>query len=113
MSHNNGNDNNDRAMLAALQAKIAELEAANKTLQTQAKSSGTRELSFKVGEKGGVSVYGMGRFPVSLYVEQWERLFTALPKLQAFIEANRGVLTTKASKVAATVTAPNGAAVTA
>ncbi len=44
--------------------------------------------SFKVGEKGGVSVYGLGRFPVTLYYEQWIRLLDAGEKLRAFLEVN-------------------------
>ena len=49
-----------------LKARLAELE------KSGVRHSG--ELSFKVGEKGGVSVYGLGRFPVTLYYEQWNRL---------------------------------------
>jgi len=51
-----------------LLARIAELEN-----QVGSKKQGS--LEFKVGEKGGVSVYGLGRFPVTLYYEQWVRLF--------------------------------------
>lgn len=49
-------------------------------------------ISFKVGAKGGVSVYGLQRFPVTLYVEQWEALVDAMPDLLGFIDANRGTL---------------------
>jgi hypothetical protein len=49
----------------------------------------TGDLEFKVGEKGGVSVYGLGRFPVTLYYEQWNRLLEAAPRLQAFLEENK------------------------
>jgi hypothetical protein len=45
-------------------------------------------LTFKVGEKGGVSVYGLGRFPVTLYYEQWKALLQAAPELQQYLEAN-------------------------
>jgi len=65
-----------------LKAKLAELE----------KQGGTRRtgsLEFRVGEKGGVSVYGLGRFPVTLYYEQWIRLLEATPQLQAFLEENK------------------------
>jgi hypothetical protein len=54
-----------------------------------------KPLTFKVGDKGGVSVYGMGRFPVTLYVEQWDRLIAAVPELAAYLDANRGRLRTK------------------
>jgi hypothetical protein len=65
-----------------LKARLAELEK---------KGAGRRsgELDFKVGEKGGVSVYGLGRFPVTLYYEQWTRLLDAGPKLREFLEENK------------------------
>jgi len=53
------------------------------------------ELDFKVGEKGGVSVYGLGRFPVTLYYEQWNRLLEATPKLREFLEENKSKLKLK------------------
>ena len=49
----------------------------------------TGELDFKVGEKGGVSVYGLGRFPVTLYYEQWIRLLDASGDLRNFLEENK------------------------
>jgi len=49
-------------------------------------------LEFRVGEKGGVSVYGLGRFPVTLYYEQWIRLLDAADALRAFLEENKGKL---------------------
>ncbi len=67
-------------------ARIAELE------QRLAKG-GT--ISFKVSEKGAVSVYGLGRFPVTLYIEQWESLLSHVNELREFIEANRSKLKTK------------------
>jgi len=68
-----------------LLARIAELEA---RLAGQ-KPAG---LEFKVGEKGGVSVYGLGRFPVTLYYEQWVRLLEHADVLKAFLEENKGKL---------------------
>jgi hypothetical protein len=65
-----------------LKARLAELEN-----QKSGRRSG--ELDFKVGEKGGVSVYGLGRFPVTLYYEQWVRLLDAGEKLRAFLEENK------------------------
>lgn len=53
------------------------------------------ELTFKVGEKGGVSLYGLGRFPVTLYYEQWRRLLAAAPELSDFLEANKSKLKMK------------------
>jgi hypothetical protein len=49
-------------------------------------------LKFKVGEKGGVSVYELGRFPVTLYYEQWTRLLEHADELKAFLEENKGKL---------------------
>jgi hypothetical protein len=65
-----------------LQARIAELE---KQVSSRKKGS----LEFRVGEKGGVSVYGLGRFPVTLYYEQWVRLLDAADGLRAFLEENK------------------------
>ena len=71
-----------------LMAKIAELEK-----QVGGKKSG--KLEFKVSEKGGVSVYGLGRFPVTLYYEQWIRLLDAGEKLREFLEENKSKLKLK------------------
>jgi hypothetical protein len=71
-----------------LLARIAELEK-----RSGAKKSG--KLEFKVGEKEGVSVYGLGRFPVPLYYEQWTRLLDAAGDLQAFLEGNKSRLKLK------------------
>jgi hypothetical protein len=74
-----------------LLARIAELE----------KQAGARKrtgLEFRVGEKGGVSVYGLGRFPVTLYYEQWIRLLEAADGLHAFLEENKGRLKLKEQK---------------
>jgi len=65
-----------------LKARLAELEK-----QGAGRRSG--ELEFRVGEKGGVSVYGLGRFPVTLYYEQWIRLLNAGERLLAFLEENK------------------------
>jgi hypothetical protein len=65
-----------------LKARLAELEK-----QGTGRRSGN--LEFRVGEKGGVSVYGLGRFPVTLYYEQWTRLLDAVPQLRAFLEENK------------------------
>jgi hypothetical protein len=55
----------------------------------------TGELDFKIGEKGGVSVYGLGRFPVTLYYEQWIKLMDAMGKLREFLEENKSRLKLK------------------
>jgi len=71
-----------------LMARIAELEK-----QAATKKAG--KLEFRVSEKGGVSVYGLGRFPVTLYYEQWTRLLDAGEDLRAFLEANKSSLKLK------------------
>jgi len=65
-----------------LLAKIAELEK-----KAEGRKKGA--LEFRVGEKGGVSVYGLGRFPVTLYYEQWIRLLDMAKDLREFLEENK------------------------
>lgn len=77
------------------QPSVAELLAQVAALQAQLKST-ERKLSLKVSEKGALSLYGMGRFPVTLYRGQWERLLAAAPEIKAFIEANAALLAVKA-----------------
>jgi hypothetical protein len=74
-----------------LMARIAELEK-----QAGAKKSG--RLEFKVSEKGGVSVYGLGRFPVTLYYEQWQRLLATANELSAFLEEHKSQLKLKSAE---------------
>ena len=74
-----------------LLARIAELEK-------QAGSRKKGSLEFRVGEKGGVSVYGLGRFPVTLYYEQWVRLLDVGTELRAFLEENKSKLKLKTAE---------------
>jgi len=68
-----------------LQAEIERLRAENEAL----KKPPTRgQLSLRVSEKGGLSVYGLGRFPVTLYREQWERLLGMADEIRRFIQDN-------------------------
>ena len=71
-----------------LKARVAELEK-------QSKGRRTGSLEFRVGEKGGVSVYGLGRFPVTLYYEQWIRLLEQAENLRTFLEENKSKLKLK------------------
>jgi hypothetical protein len=71
-----------------LKARLAELEK-----QAEKKRSGN--LEFRVSEKGGVSVYGLGRFPVTLYYEQWTRLLEVAPDLKNFLAENKDKLKLK------------------
>ncbi|HVP29539.1 MAG TPA: hypothetical protein VMW35_10300 [Myxococcota bacterium] len=59
------------------------------------KQRGSRGVSLKVSEKGGVSVYGLGRFPVTLYKEQWEKLLAMADEIRAFLRENADRLKTK------------------
>ena len=70
-------------MIAALQAKLAIAQA-------------PRKLTLKVSEKGAVSCYGLGRFPVTLYAGQWDRLLSEADTISAFIKANASLLSVKA-----------------
>ena len=72
-----------------LKEKLAQLE---KQVETKKRSG---DLSFKIGEKGGLSVYGLGRFPVTLYYEQWNRLLGAAEDIKAFLEENKSKLKLK------------------
>lgn len=78
--------------------KLARLERENEALKAQVASAGKRGLTMKVGQSGGVSVYGLGRFPVTLYKEQWQRLFGAILEIQAFIREHDSELSVKAPK---------------
>ena len=82
-------DKMETATVEELMAKLASLEAENARIKAEAAArAANRALSCKVSDKGGLSVYGMGRFPVTLYVEQWERLFKNSEMIKAFIKAN-------------------------
>lgn len=72
-----------------------ELKARVAALEKQAGTRRTGELEFRVGEKGGVSVYGLGRFPVTLYYEQWMRLLDASEALKQFLQENKAKLKLK------------------
>jgi len=75
----------------ALHAEVERLKAENAALKAQA----TRGVSIKVSEKGGVSVYGLGRFPVTLYKEQWAKLLDIAADIRAFIKEHDAQLKTK------------------
>jgi hypothetical protein len=80
------------------EATLDELVAENKRLQAQIDAAGKMRnvvISFKVSDKGAVSVYGLGRFPVTLYKQQWERLIPEFKALQAFIDENESRLSVK------------------
>lgn len=62
----------------------------------QMKAQPAKRLALKVSEKGALSLYGLGRFPVTLYRGQWERLIAAQADITTFIEANASLLAVKA-----------------
>ncbi len=74
-----------------LKAELEKLKAENAALKTRT----SRGISMKVSEKGGVSVYGLGRFPVTLYQEQWRKLLDMADDIRAFIKENEGKLKKK------------------
>jgi len=77
-----------------LKSEIEKLRAENEAL----KRSTSKGLSFRVSEKGALSVYGLGRFPVTLYKEQWLRLLDLTEDLRAFIKQNGAQLKSKAQQ---------------
>lgn len=74
-----------------LKAELERLRAENERL----KQTKSRTVSLKVSDKGGVSVYGLGRFPVTLYKEQWSKLLDMADEIRAFIKENESKLKTK------------------
>lgn len=79
----------------AAQPSYAELLAQVEKLKAQAASRQTSRMLVKMSEKGGVSVYGLGRFPVTLYQSQWDALIAFIPEVKAFIEEHRSELAVK------------------
>ena len=75
-------------------AELERVKAENERLRRTA----SRGMSIKVSEKGGVSVYGLGRFPVTLYKEQWVRLLDMADDLRAFIREHDSELKAKAPR---------------
>jgi hypothetical protein len=78
---------NDDQMKAELERLRAENEALKRT--------SSKGLSLRISEKGGVSIYGLGRFPVTLYKEQWLRLLDMAEEIRAFIRGNESHLKSK------------------
>ena len=76
---------------AEMRVELESLRAENAKL----KSKDSAGLSLKVSEKGAVSLYGMGRFPVTLYKEQWLRIVASAPEIEAFIRENDSKLKAK------------------
>ena len=81
---------------AELLAMITKLQADNAALASKlTAASAPRAITMKVSEKGALSIYGLGRFPVTLYRGQWERLLNEAKTIQAFIATNAALLAVK------------------
>jgi hypothetical protein len=80
-----------------MQSELERLRAENAAL----KKTSAKGLSLKVSAKGALSVYGLGRFPVTLYKEQWKKLLDMADDLRAFMAANDSQLKTKETAGAA------------
>ncbi len=78
-----------------IEQKLARLEAENQALREQAERKKDSQLRLKVSEKGGLSVYGLGRFPVTLYKEQWARLLDYTDEIRSFLKDNDALLKAK------------------
>jgi len=74
-----------------VQKELERLRAENERL----KKTASKGVSMKVSEKGGVSIYGLGRFPVTLYKEQWGKLLDMADDIRAFIRDNEASLKAK------------------
>ena len=74
-----------------LKAELERLKAENERLKSQR----GRSVTLKVSEKGGVSVYGLGRFPVTLYKEQWTKLLAMTDEIRAFLKEHDAELKSK------------------
>jgi hypothetical protein len=85
--------------MAEMLAQIASLEAA----LAASKVANQKALTLKIGEKGGVCLYGLGRFPVTLYPNQWFRLLDHKDNILGFIEANKDKLSMEKKAVSAPV----------
>jgi hypothetical protein len=75
----------------AMREELDRLRAENAAL----KKTSAKGISMKVSEKGGLSIYGLGRFPIALYKEQWAKLLDMSDDIRAFLKANDAQLKTK------------------
>ena len=74
-----------------IEAELQRLRAENAAM----KKASSKGLTLKISEKGGLSIYGLGRFPVTLYKEQWLKLLSMTDEIRAYIESNSDKLKTK------------------
>jgi hypothetical protein len=78
-----------------LSAEVERLKAEIAQLKKQAAAKEVKDITWKVSEKGALSIYGLQRFPVSLYKEQWAKIFEKAPEIQAFIRDHDDELKSK------------------
>ena len=81
-----------------LKRQLEEMKRAKEEAEAQLaaeKAKQTRAVYLKVSEKGGASLYGIRRFPVTFYVEEWNRILDMEPEIRAFLKAHESELTTK------------------
>jgi hypothetical protein len=81
-----------------IEPSYEELKAKLEELQKQGPAASGGIVAFKIGEKGGMSAYGLGRFPVTLYYEQWMKLLDRADQIRSFLEANKGALKMRSPK---------------
>lgn len=74
-----------------LKAELERLKAENAALKNQS----SRRIYLKVSEKGGASLYGLGRFPITLYQEQWLKILDMAEEIRTFLRENKAALKTK------------------
>lgn len=88
-----------RHVLPDLSAQLAQMQAMIAAQAAEiARLSQPKRLTLKVSEKGALSLYGMGQWPVTLYASQWRALIAAIPEVEAFMKANASKLTEKPAK---------------
>ena len=81
-----------------LKRQLEEMKRAKEEAEAQLaaeKAKQTRAVYLKVSEKGGASLYGIRRFPVTFYVEEWNRILDMEPEIRSFLKAHESELTTK------------------
>lgn len=81
-----------------IEPSYEELKAKLEELQKHGPAANGGIVAFKIGEKGGMSAYGLGRFPVTLYYEQWMKLLDRADQIRSFLEANKGAMKMRGAK---------------
>jgi hypothetical protein len=82
----------------SVEAELKRLRAENEKLKEAAHKAANRPLTYKVSEKGALSIYGGGKWPTTFYINFFDKLIADLPRLQAFVEENRSKFSTKPVK---------------